>query len=72
MESLEIQNNVGSEIRPLAGANAVTVLAPGTVANMVCGFDILGFALNDPSDVMELGIDGLGVSKQTVMAYAEN
>ncbi|CAN5471984.1 homoserine kinase [soil metagenome] len=36
------------------GLTSVTVHAPGTVANMVCGFDILGFALNDPSDVMEL------------------
>jgi homoserine kinase len=43
-----------------AGAgNSVKVHAPGTVANMVCGFDILGFALNDPCDVMEVTlIDG--------------
>jgi len=32
----------------------VTVHAPGTVANLVCGFDILGLALNDPYDIMEL------------------
>ena len=30
----------------------VKILAPGTVANMVCGFDILGFALHHPSDEM--------------------
>jgi homoserine kinase len=30
----------------------VTVYAPATIANMVCGFDILGFALNDPEDKM--------------------
>ncbi len=29
-----------------------TVRAPGTVANMVCGFDVLGLALNDPYDLM--------------------
>ncbi|MBX3242724.1 MAG: homoserine kinase [Chitinophagaceae bacterium] len=29
-----------------------TVHAPGTVANLVCGFDVLGLALNDPYDVM--------------------
>lgn len=29
-----------------------TVHAPGTVANMVCGFDVLGLAVNDPYDVM--------------------
>ena len=28
----------------------VTVYAPATVANMVCGFDVLGFALHQPAD----------------------
>ena len=32
--------------------NEVTVLSPATVANVVCGFDILGFALNGPFDKM--------------------
>lgn len=32
------------------GANLVTVSSPATVANVVCGFDILGFALNSPCD----------------------
>ena len=32
----------------------ITVLAPATVANVVCGFDCLGFALEDPCDVMTL------------------
>lgn len=30
--------------------NKVTVYAPATVANMVCGFDVLGFALHGPYD----------------------
>lgn len=30
------------------------VKCPGTVANLVCGFDILGLALNEPNDIMEL------------------
>lgn len=30
----------------------ITVLAPATVANVVCGFDCLGFCLNEPNDVM--------------------
>ena len=34
--------------------NSVKVSAPATVANLVCGFDILGMALNDPQDVMEM------------------
>lgn len=32
--------------------NEVTVLAPATVANVVCGFDIMGFALKEPNDLM--------------------
>jgi len=32
----------------------VIIHSPGTVANLVCGFDILGMALNDPYDIMEL------------------
>jgi homoserine kinase len=34
----------------------VTVYAPATVANVVCGFDILGFALSEPSDKMVVRI----------------
>jgi homoserine kinase len=32
----------------------ITVRAPATVANLVCGFDVLGMALSDPQDEMEL------------------
>jgi homoserine kinase len=32
----------------------VKITIPATVANLVCGFDILGMALNDPCDIMEL------------------
>jgi homoserine kinase len=32
----------------------VKVHSPGTVANLVCGFDILGLALHEPYDIMEL------------------
>ncbi|MBC6699947.1 homoserine kinase [Hymenobacter sp. BT190] len=34
--------------------NSVTVYAPATVANVVCGFDVLGFALAAPFDTMHL------------------
>lgn len=34
--------------------NAVKILAPATIANLVCGFDVLGLALNQPADVMEV------------------
>jgi len=32
----------------------IKIAIPATVANLVCGFDILGMALNDPYDIMEL------------------
>lgn len=34
----------------------ITIHSPGTVANLVCGFDILGLALSEPYDVMELAL----------------
>ena len=36
------------------GNGTVKVHAPGTVANLVCGFDILGLCLNEPNDLMEV------------------
>lgn len=32
----------------------ITVHAPASVANMVCGFDVLGMALDEPYDIMKL------------------
>jgi homoserine kinase len=32
----------------------IKILAPATVANIVCGFDILGMALNNPADEMQM------------------
>lgn len=32
----------------------ITVLAPATVANVVCGFDCLGFCLEEPNDLMTI------------------
>jgi len=32
----------------------VIIHSPGTVANLVCGFDILGLALKEPFDIMEV------------------
>ncbi len=42
--------------------NEVTVHPPATVANVVCGFDIIGFALESPCDKMLLRkVKGKGV-----------
>ena len=49
-EKMETVNN-----SPLGGGGRIVrVHAPGTVANLVCGFDILGLCLNDPNDLMEV------------------
>ena len=41
---------------------SVSVLSPATVANVVCGFDILGFALNNPNDEVTISLsDEVGV-----------
>ena len=39
---------------PLGGGGGVTIQAPATVANLVCGFDVLGMALDRPFDIMEV------------------
>jgi len=33
---------------------SVTIQSPGTIANLVCGFDVLGLALNNPYDIITL------------------
>jgi homoserine kinase len=38
----------------LKTGTTIKVHAPGTVANLVCGFDILGLCLNEPNDLMEV------------------
>ena len=38
----------------LAIGSVVKVHAPGTVANLVCGYDILGLCLHEPNDLMEV------------------
>lgn len=34
--------------------NAVTIKSPASIANLVCGFDIIGLALEEPYDIMHL------------------
>ncbi len=48
----------------------VKIKSPGTVANLVCGFDILGLALKAPYDIMEFEvIDRPGVVIENRDAY---
>lgn len=47
---------------------SVKVFAPATVANVVCGFDVLGFAVNEPGDEVIMRITdtpGVIISKIT-------
>ena len=39
------------KIKPIMG-KTIKVFAPATVANLVCGFDVLGLALQQPQDLM--------------------
>lgn len=51
-----------TETKHAVEKDRVHVFAPATVANMVCGFDILGFALDEPGDeVMMRRVDKPGV-----------
>ena len=46
----------------VGSSGAVSVRSPATVANMVCGFDVLGLAVNDPYDEMHIRFtDQLGI-----------
>ncbi len=47
---------------------SIRVFAPATVANVVCGYDILGFAVNQPGDEVRMrltGKPGISIEKIT-------
>ena len=48
------EKNIKRNSPPLGDEGVVTIHAPGTVANLVCGFDVLGLALHNPYDIMTL------------------
>ncbi len=46
--------------------NSIKIFAPATVANVSCGFDVLGFALDSVGDIMHLkktNVKGLKITK---------
>jgi homoserine kinase len=47
---MELVVNKKEEQKVLSELTEVAVFAPATVANVVCAFDILGFALDEPGD----------------------
>lgn len=49
---------------------SLRVYAPATVANLVCGFDVLGLALNEPQDIMTVALrDQPGICIQHTDKY---
>ena len=47
-------NSKDRNVLKIDQASGIKVKCPATVANLVCGFDILGMALNEPFDLMTL------------------
>lgn len=47
---MELTMNKKHDNAPHVQKNEITVFAPATVANVVCAYDVLGFALNEPGD----------------------
>jgi homoserine kinase len=69
MENINIQD-IKHPLKGAGGAvgESVSVFAPATVANVVCGFDVLGFAVNEPGDEVIMRITdkpGITISKIT-------
>lgn len=49
---------------------SVKIHSPATIANLVCGFDILGMALNQPQDEMEISLsDESGIRIKHIDGY---
>jgi len=63
-----MDNNINIKRTPPSGGKGVKVFAPATVANVVCGFDVLGFAVNEPGDEVIMKMTdkpGITISKIT-------
>jgi homoserine kinase len=45
---------------------SVTAFAPATVANVACGFDVLGFAIDGPGDEVTVRFGGAGVTIEDI------
>jgi len=50
---------------------SITIKSPATIANLVCGFDIIGLALEEPFDLMTLSFsDKPGLSIRHIDHYS--
>src|ERR1700739_2697794 len=70
-QDIQINKSPSHSTPPLGGRGAlasIQVFAPATVANVVCGFDVLGFAVNEPGDEVIMRLTdrpGITISKIT-------
>jgi homoserine kinase len=46
--------------RTIIMPKAINIFSPATVANVACGFDVLGFALNSPGDEISIALNDSG------------
>ncbi|WP_315821053.1 hypothetical protein [Paraflavitalea speifideaquila] len=69
-----MKEQVGNKLSPHSASRGklagVKVFAPATVANLVCGFDVLGMALHRPQDLMSVRLrDQPGIVIQHTDGY---
>lgn len=68
MENINNTTDIKLPSQEAAVGESVRVFAPATVANVVCGFDVLGFAVNEPGDEVIMRVTdkpGITISKIT-------
>ena len=61
MEDNKLQELAPTPLAPISGnggRDSIRVFAPATVANVVCGFDVLGFAVDEPGDEVIMRVTG--------------
>ena len=59
MKNVQGKERQSSLSNKLQAGSTVKVFAPATIANLVCGFDVLGLALNDPCDEMQITLSNV-------------
>ncbi|WP_345949590.1 homoserine kinase [Mucilaginibacter sp. PAMB04274] len=68
IEALDSANSQYQSTGNPSPGTEIKVFAPATVANVVCGFDVLGFAVNEPGDEVVMRVTdkpGITISKIT-------
>ena len=67
-DNIAIEKKIAQAPSSVGGSQSIHVFAPATVANVVCGFDVLGFAVNEPGDEVIMRLtdkSGITISKIT-------